>query len=150
MQRRTLIVIGLGGALRSQTTSPPAFEVAAIRKNTVEAPQRQGTEDGPPPPPPPVLRPSPGGLTIENATLKYCLVWAYGVRNSQVSGPSWINEAHYDIYAKAGAPSEIGQLKEMLQTLLTVRFRLGLQRDTKERPVLGIVTARSGSKLVPS
>src|SRR5579871_433676 len=149
MRRRTLIAIGVGSALHAQT-NPPAFEVAAIRKYAAEAP-RMGTADGPPPPPPPpLLKPSQGGLTIENATLKYCLVWAYGVRNSQVSGPSWINECRYSIHAKTGTSTEIDQLKKMLQALLTARFRLAIHRDTKERPVLGIVAARGGIKLAPS
>jgi uncharacterized protein (TIGR03435 family) len=87
-------------------------------------------------------------VTIEHATLHYCLVWAYSVRNSQVEGPQWIHDAYYDIYAKTGAPVQIPQVKKMLQTLLTVRFRLVLRRDTRERPVLGIAIAKGGSKLV--
>jgi len=151
MRRRTLLAAGMASLLRGQTSPPPAFEVAVVRKNTSVSPPGVGLGDAPPPPPPPpVLRPSPAGLTIENASLKYCLVWAYGVRNSQVSGPSWIDDLRYDINAKTGAPTEIGELKKMLQTLLTARFRLTLRRETKERPVLAIVIVRGGSKLTPA
>ena len=151
MRRRTVLAIGLGGLLRSQTPAAPAFEVAAIRQTKNQAPPPQGTAEGhPPPPPPPVLNTTPVSLTIENATSKYCLLWAYGMRNAQISGPEWINAEHYDICAKTGAPVAAGELKKMLQALLTERFRLVLRRDTAERPVLGLVVMRAGNKLTPA
>jgi uncharacterized protein (TIGR03435 family) len=47
-------------------------------------------------------------------------------------------------------PVETAELRKMLQRLLTARFQLTLHDDTAERPALGIVVARGGSKLKPS
>jgi len=137
--------LGLAAALPGQ----PAFDVATVKSvYTAEVSLNPGAP--PAPPPPPGLRPTPTGLTIENATLKYCLTWAYGVRDWQVTGPAWVNGNRYDITAKTEKPVDVAQLKGMLQTLLTERFRLTLRRDTRETRVLALVVAPGGSKLVPS
>ena len=146
MKRGLLAGILLAGVLGAQS-----FDVASVRKNTSYLPSPPGgPEAPPPPPPPPVLRPTPTGITIENATLKYCLQWAYDVRPSQVSGPGWLSQNRYDIYAKTGEPVPPEKLKLMLQALLTERFKLVLHRDTKQAPVLALVAMPGGSKLEPS
>ena len=38
----------------------------------------------------------------------------------------------------------------MLQSLLEERFKMTVRRDTKERPVLALITGKNGSKLKES
>jgi len=146
--------LGLAVALSGQ---PPqgapalAFEVASVKMVATDRPAALLNPDAPPPPPAPYfLRPTPTGLTIENATLKYCLAWAYNVREWQIAGPGWIERNRYEIAAKAAGPVDTAQLRAMLQTLLTDRFRLTLRRETKEARVLALVVGPGGIKLTPS
>ena len=154
MTRRGAIGVALAGAAwarQSGGETASAFEVAAVRRNASPVPMPPANPNTPPvPQPPPVLQPSPTGLTIENATLSYCLAWAYRVRSSQISGPGWIGENRYDIHARAAGPVEVEQLQAMLRSLLTVRFRLTVRRETRETRVLVLGKAPGGSKLAPS
>jgi uncharacterized protein (TIGR03435 family) len=101
------------------TMSAQSFEVASIKPNHSGAASR-------------FVHPTPGKLNISNMTLKDLLMFAYQVRDFQISGgPGWINSDQYDIEAKAeGNPSQ-DQMKLMLQSLLADRFKLALHRDTK-------------------
>src|SRR5580692_9048511 len=72
---------------------------------------------------------SPGMLRMRDVTLSTCIKWAYGVQDSQISGPSWLQSEHYDIVAKADEPAAEDQLKLMLRTLLADRFRLSFHRQ---------------------
>ena len=68
----------------------PAFEVASIKPNTSGALNR-------------TVHPASGRLNISNMTLKDLLMFAYQVRDFQISGgPGWIDSDHYDIETKAG------------------------------------------------
>jgi uncharacterized protein (TIGR03435 family) len=105
------------------------------------------------------LLPSPNGLIARNATLQMLVTSAYGVQNYQVSGgPSWFTSDLYDIDAKidASVADALQKLsiaerttarQQMLQKLLTERFRLTIRRETTEGPVYSLVITKSGSKL---
>jgi uncharacterized protein (TIGR03435 family) len=105
------------------------------------------------------LLPSPNGLIARNATLQMLVTSAYGVQNYQVSGgPSWFTSDLYDIDAKMdfsvadalqklSIPERTAARQQMLQKLLTERFRLTIRRETTEGPVYSLVITKSGSKL---
>jgi uncharacterized protein (TIGR03435 family) len=84
---------------------------------------------------------------VRNATLSDCIQWAYNVQSFQVSGPGWIDSERYDISARAGNAATSTQLRPMLQTLLSERFRLVLRRETKEVSGYALVVAKSGPKM---
>lgn len=95
---------------------------------------------------------SPTTVTLRNASLSFCIQWAWSVRFYQISGPDWISRSRYDVTAKTGTPSTSEtQLKEMMQALLADRFHLRLRRDTNSIPVYEL-TATPGAtgKLKPS
>src|SRR5690348_8234319 len=71
-------------------------------------------------------------IDFRYVTLRYCVAFAYGLKEYQVSGPAWIAEARYDIVAKGPAGTGHDQLPAMVQTLLAERFRLELHREKKE------------------
>ncbi len=109
-----------------------AFEVASIR------PSQSGRE---------TIEAARGVLTMRSVRLERCIRWAYGVQSSQVSGPSWLNEATFDIVAKAGASVDEGELRLMLRTLLAERFQMQLHRETRDVPALILTIGKNGHKL---
>jgi uncharacterized protein (TIGR03435 family) len=128
-----------------------AFEVATVRRIAeVAATPSASTGGPPPPPPPPAIRPNPTGLTIDNASLQYCLGWAHNLRPWQIAGPDWIRNNRYAIAARAAGPVEPEQLKPMLAALLEERFRLVVRRDAMESRILALVVAPGGHKLKPA
>ena len=93
---------------------------------------------------------SHGSLTMRHVRLSSCIKLAYGAEYFQITGPAWVNEQRYSIFAKAGAPAADDQLKQMLRTLLAERFKLRLRRETREREMAVITVGKNGPKLHPS
>jgi uncharacterized protein (TIGR03435 family) len=92
-----------------------------------------------------------GTVVMHNATLRFCIITAYGVQDSLIEGgPSWINSDVYEILAKVGGPAETGQIKPMLQSLLEDRFKLRTHREIRQRPVYALKVSKNGPKLHPS
>ncbi len=108
----------------------------------------------------------PGGrLSIENASLRMLIMWAYRGGSldfvGQISGGDWLtSDDRYDIEAKAddndprfkaaaaGGPGAQQVLQDsMLQTLLADRFKLAVHRETKETSGYALVVAKGGPKL---
>jgi uncharacterized protein (TIGR03435 family) len=122
---------------------PPAarFEVAVIKPSDPGlAPGNYGTTT------------KPGRLQMSNATLRRCIMGAYRMGpNLIVGGPEWMDSDHFDINAKSEAPGAgDGELMDMLQTLLTDRFKLVLHRETRTLPAYVVETAKNGPRLKKS
>jgi len=98
-----------------------------------------------------------GNRVTTQGLLAGLVLAAYKLRTFQVSGaPEWRDETGrnqlYDIEAKApgdGVPT-MGQVRQMLQTLLAERFQLKFHRETKELPVYDLVMGNNPPKLKPS
>jgi uncharacterized protein (TIGR03435 family) len=110
----------------------PAFEVATIR------PSQSGSRE---------LDITRGNLIFRNAPLLDIVAFAYGVQNVQVSGPSWLPTARFEIVAKAPAPASRDEMRAMLQTLLAERFKLTIHCEMKEMSALVITVGKNGHKL---
>lgn len=124
------------GLLAAQTSAPPAFEVASIR------PDDTGGN---------YIEVTPGTLTAHSATLATCIMWAYEVQSSQVSGANsaasgLLQSVRYTIIAKAARPMPDKELRIMLQTLLAERFKLAFHRQNREIQVLTMVVDKNGPK----
>jgi len=139
-----LALFGLAGYAQT-------FEVATVKldKRPLFA-LGGGNANMPPPPPPPAVRPSPNGITILGANLKYCLQWAYNLKSWQISGPDWINTERYEISARTAAPVEMDELRIMLRALLNERLRMKVRIEKKVAPVMGIVRGPGEPNLQPS
>ena len=111
----------------------PEFEVASVKVNP-DGPGHSGTHR------------NGHNLRMQNATLKTCIAFAYGVTPPQVVGPDWLDSAGFDIDAKGAAGTE-DLVPQMLQALLGERFKLVLHRETKELPVFALVIAKGGVKM---
>ena len=70
----------------------------------------------------------------------------YPYEGKVVIGPAWINSEMFDIEAKAESPATEAQLKLMLQTLLSERFKLKVHREEREMPVYALVAGKNGIK----
>ena len=119
---------------------PPArleFEVASIRP--VEVPPGPHTV---------FLRTSHGTARIEGATLRQIIVQAYLVQRVNVlGGPPWYDFDQYDVVAKAAnSDTSAEQIRQMLQTLLTDRFKLSVHREIRDLTSYALVVGKNGPK----
>src|SRR6185312_770726 len=90
---------------------------------------------------------TPGNLDMRDVTVDTCIKFAYGVQNSQISGPDWLDSEHFDIVAKADSPAGAAQLRLMLQALLAEQFKLAFHRQNKELSAYEMTIAKGGAKL---
>jgi bla regulator protein BlaR1 len=133
------IAIGLLYAPPSRAQSPNAsasklaFEAATIKPSKPGKDRRMVTYD-------------PGQVTFSRVSVEALIQEAYSVKSYQISGPEWIQNASFDIVAKAADAAPQSQLKLMLQTLLADRFKVALHRENKELPVFALVAGKSGPK----
>jgi len=116
-----------------------AFDVASVRPSSVNAVGEGSEREN--------IVVSPGSLTMRNVSLRSATRWAYRVRDHQISGPSWLGSAKYDIVAKVAGPAAEEELRLMLQALLADRFKLELHRESKDLTVYAMVVKKNGPKL---
>lgn len=161
--RAQMTTVQAGAAAAAQGTSsaaaqndsaqgtPPAFEVASIKKHVDDASGRSfimlscGRD--------------PSRCTPTNVTAKMLIVLAYGVKDFQILGaPSWLNAERFDVEAKVDdaeaeqlqklSPAERqNQTRLMLQSLLADRFKLSVTHGNKEVAALALVPAKGGPKV---
>jgi uncharacterized protein (TIGR03435 family) len=91
-------------------------------------------------------------VTATASTLLDMIEVAYHVRRDQIAGaPGWADSDHFDLEASAGASAiTTGQMRQMLQTLLTQRFQLRIRHETREAPMYALVVDKRGPKLKES
>ena len=87
---------------------------------------------------------------MRDVTVNTCIKLAYGAQDSQISGPRWLDSEHFNITAKTDDRVDEDQMKLMLQTLLTDRFRLSFHRERREMKALVLTVANGGPKLAPA
>ena len=140
--RTTILSLLAAGAALSQTTAPPAFEVASVRAAgpiTIDSVRSGKLRIG--------MKVDAAIVNIGSMTLADLIRTAYRVKSYQVSGPDWINQERYDVVAKIPEGTSADQVPEMLQSLLTERFKLTLRREQKEHSVYALVVGKNGPKL---
>lgn len=135
-----------GAAAAPPDPATAAFDVASVKPNkSGDARIQIGTQ---------LTR-----FTAENVPLRQLIVFAYGIQPYQVEGgPSWVNSERFDITAKipeqfanrGGRLGEMGPINYMLQKLLADRFKLVLERSTKEAQIYELRLARGDRKLGPA
>jgi bla regulator protein blaR1 len=100
----------------------------------------------------------PDSFVANNVTLQALIQEAYGVLGNQISGPSDLLSATYDVAAKADPSSGMkfgpghgngpGQLA--LQAALAEHAKLIVHHDTKVLPIYALVVGEGGPKIQPS
>lgn len=141
-------------ALRLAAQSPPdgaklEFEVASVKPVKATGSPREASMDRlfAMMQPGSIPMPSPGRVHIESRSLRQLIATAYRVRLDRVSGPSWLEEARFDIEAKLPEGTKPAQANEMLQALLSERFGLEFHRETREFSGFALVVGKRGAKL---
>jgi uncharacterized protein (TIGR03435 family) len=118
----------------------PGIEVATIKPSD---PNSQGKG----------VHPNGRHLVIQNYTLNDLISFAYSVQARQVVGAQdWFGSDRYDIDILPdipGSPS-LNQAKELVQKLLTDRFKIVFHHEKKEMAVYAITIAKGGPKLTKS
>lgn len=88
-----------------------------------------------------------GTFSFHNMTLRSCIEWAYGLRPLQIAGPAWLNEARFDINAKAAdRNADDDQLRLMVRAMLADRFGFRAHHEEKEQQVFELTIAKNGPK----
>lgn len=130
-----VLVLTLCASAQPQTTAAePAFEVASVKPSLGGRIYAQL---------------DPSRLTINAQTLEVLIQIAYGLREYQYSGPSWLHTTHYDIIGTTGSSEPRSVQLAMLRTLLADRFKLKLSHESKTMPVYFLVVGKNGPKLKP-
>jgi len=149
----TVGLMSLASIGPGQTTASLTFEVASVRPSSLDmiklATQVRTTGQMP-----------KIGAHVNTSRAEYIFMGlkeliaeAYRVRPFQITGPDWLNglsAPRFDILANLPDGSTKDQAPKMLQALLAERFKLTLHVDQKEHPVLALVVAKGGPKLVES
>jgi len=129
----TLIALS---ALCAQTSPPPEFEVASIRRSPADGPWFWGPHRN-------------GRWTATNANLKRLTSLAWRTPLFAITGgPSWIENEGYDISAREPhIDTSDDDFLLMLQNLLKNRFALKTHTEMRVQPVYVLAPAKSGLKL---
>jgi uncharacterized protein (TIGR03435 family) len=127
-----------GTAIPPSTEKPVAFDVASIKpNNTVSGEGRSEPVGG-------TVRITPGMVVGRRATARRIIQVAYRLTDYQVSGgPAWLDSETFDLDAKAETADK-NQLRQMLQTLLSERFKLVVHRGTREMSVYAMTVGKKG------
>jgi uncharacterized protein (TIGR03435 family) len=89
----------------------------------------------------------PGRYRATNMSLRRLLANAFGLKEYQLQTPGWMDDARYDISAKAAGTPAKGEIDVMVQNLLVERFRIELHREQKEMPVFKLGIGKNGPRL---
>ncbi|MDR3698534.1 MAG: TIGR03435 family protein [Candidatus Sulfopaludibacter sp.] len=130
----------MAGAAFGQAASPLSFEVASVKPAAPCCAPGQWRES----------KAGDDRIDFRYVTLRYCLAFAYQVKEYQVSGPSWLGELRYDLVAKGPEGTRREQLPEMMQTLLRERFKVEIHHEKKDFNVFALLLGNNGPKLKPS
>jgi len=105
---------------------PPNFEVAAIyHHNPIQGSQPIQIDDS--------------QFRAVGSSLQTLIIYAFGVRVSQVSAPEWVRMERYDIWAKLPPGSTKKDIPGMVRTLLAARFRMKAHWTSTEGPVYALL-----------
>jgi uncharacterized protein (TIGR03435 family) len=153
----------LSASSQAQTAASPTFDVASVKASAAPT---FGRGPGGPGGPGGGRDGGPGGgggrggnaiggpgtndptrIRFNFATLKSLVIYAYGVKAYQVSGPAFLDSDRFDIEGRMAEGTTKEQAVVMLQNLLAERFKLQVHHASKDLPMYSMVVAKSGAKL---
>jgi uncharacterized protein (TIGR03435 family) len=145
--KTVVVVLTLTAAgVLAQTSTPvksmdanahPSFAVATIKPHDPNS-NRQGFSS------------TGDRYTVRNQSIVSLMMFAYSIDKHQVvNAPAWADTERFDIEGTTDTLGEpnLHQQQEMLQKLLTDRFRIKFHREKREIPVYAIKIAKGGPKL---
>ena len=133
-------MLALVVALLATSGFAAQFDVATVKPSGTPRATGEGVEQQ-------RVEVSPSGLTFVYTTLAHAILWSYGVKFYQVSGPAWIWQDRYEIAGRTEQRVRVEQLQVMMQGLLAERFHLAMHRASRVQPVYELVARKGGVKL---
>jgi len=139
---RAMGVVCLAVTLRAQVpglSSAAGFEVASIK------PAKAGQQGS-------AMRPGKGSITLSNFTLRQMILYAWDLRDHQVSGgPGWVETQGFDVSAKIERrPGSVVKMELLMQKLLEERFQLKMHPELRDGSVYALVVGRDGTRIPDS
>jgi uncharacterized protein (TIGR03435 family) len=140
---RPIVLLAItAAALAQPTTNHPVFQAASIKLGDPNSPESS-------------MYPYPGRLVIRNYTLRQLILYAYEIKEYQLSGgPKWADRDQYSIDATLDLPADQPRgkqlsawLRQATRALLAERFHLELRHDSKVMPGFALLQAKGGAKL---
>jgi len=114
-----------------------SFEVASVRRSLSATTESSLSRSG-------------GRVTANNVSLRELIAFAYAIptgRDYELSGPSWLETAKFDLSATFPAESSRDRVREMLRTLLGERFHLKTHAETRQLDSYALIVPKTGPKL---
>src|SRR5262245_44946055 len=130
--------LGIGSAtVLAQDTPPLTFEAASVKPGS-QVSWSRGTQ---------VV---PGRFTSTDMPLMGLIARAYGVGRWKIkNAPDWVNNEPFTVQAIFPPSSTPAQMNAMLRTLLEQRFRLSIQRETRDMDTDVLILTRPDGRLGP-
>jgi uncharacterized protein (TIGR03435 family) len=123
--------------------SAPAFGQATFEAASIKRSQADEGHSG--------VQTNKRRISMENVTLKRCIRTAYDVPDAQIlGGPDWLDDARFDVIAKAETAAVGREMVPMLQALLAERFQLSVHREPRSLQGYALVAGTGALKARPS
>lgn len=133
-----LLMVAAGLTAQGQDTAPIAFEVASVKPAPGPPWWSAGTTV------------SPGRFTATEVPLMSLIIRAYGVPRWKIrNAPEWADKERFTVQATFPPSSTPEQMNAMLRTLLEQRFRLSVQRETRDMDTDVLTLANRDGSLRP-
>ena len=134
-------------SLPAQAPAAPAFEVASVKPlppmETLTQEIASGKRSFEM-----LLGPTVSGARFDGmASLTDLITRAYNVQPLRMIGPEWMRSQLFEIHAKIPESASKDQVPQMLQNLLSERFKLMTHWEKKEQPVYALIVSKGGHKL---
>jgi uncharacterized protein (TIGR03435 family) len=93
----------------------------------------------------------PGRFTMTGYSLMSLVETAYSVREYQVlDAPGWLRSERWTLQGELTQPVRMFSYMQLLQPVLTDRYRLKIRRETKTMAIYSLLVAKGGAKLKKS
>jgi len=86
-------------------------------------------------------------VDLSAALLKELIMMAYRVKTHQIVGPDWLGSHLFEIHAILPEGASKDLVPEMLQSLLSKRFKLVAHHENREQQVYALIVSPNGPKL---
>src|SRR4051794_29202223 len=119
MNRVGMALAATTGLSLIQAQTPLEFDAASLKTSNVEG------RNGP-------VQFGPGRVFSSNVHVFRLILAAYHLEEYQLERkPDWLDSQSFALEAKAAVPADESQLRLMLQTLLSQRFKLVMHHETR-------------------
>jgi uncharacterized protein (TIGR03435 family) len=134
------LALSLLEVVLAQAPDIPTFDVASIRSNNSAMPSSSRFPLGP------GDAYVPGNLfSATNQPMIVYLRFAFKLSQGELLHvPTWVYDEHFDIAARAAGSPTKDEMRLMMRSLLTDRFRLRFHSERRTKPAFSLVLANAG------